>query len=153
MDVKQRVEIISSDLDALKAEVEQGGGGGDLSAYLTKEEASSTYETQTSATEALALKADKSTTYTKSEVDEAIAAAGGDLDLTPVSITLDNGMFPEDKMSVLQKHLPIKINGEDLVFLGFLDSYYTYGSFSGWTREDNLSIRKIYIINGSNRNV
>lgn len=75
MDVKQRVEIISSDLDALKAEVEQGGG--DLSAYLTKEEASSTYETQTSATEALALKADKSTTYTKTEVDDAIAAAAG----------------------------------------------------------------------------
>ncbi len=79
MDVKQRVEIISSDLDALKAEVEQGGGGGDLSAYLTKEEASTTYETQTSASSALALKADKATTYTKTEVDEAIAGAGGDV--------------------------------------------------------------------------
>lgn len=77
MDVKQRVEIISSDLEALKVEVEQGGGGGDLSAYLTKDEASSTYETQTAASSALALKADKSTTYTKTEVDEAIASAGG----------------------------------------------------------------------------
>lgn len=35
------------------------GGGGDLSAYLTKSEASSTYETQSAATASLALKVDK----------------------------------------------------------------------------------------------
>ena len=70
---KQRIEILAAEIEELK----NGGGGGDLSAYLTKEEASSTYETQTSASSALALKADKSTTYTKTEVDEAIAAAAG----------------------------------------------------------------------------
>lgn len=99
MDVKQRVEIISSDLDALKAEVEQGGGGGDLSAYLTKEEASSTYETQTSASSALALKADKATTYTKTEVDEAIAAAGGDVIVSGDSVIAKNAA--QDKYGIL----------------------------------------------------
>jgi hypothetical protein len=74
---KQRIEILAAEIEELK---NSGGGGGDLYDYLTKDEASSTYETQTSASSALATKADKATTYTKTEVDEAIAsAAGGDV--------------------------------------------------------------------------
>ncbi len=72
MTLVQRVELLAKEVEKLG---EGGGGGGDLSAYLTKTEASSTYETQTAASSALALKADKSTTYTKEEVDEAIEEA------------------------------------------------------------------------------
>lgn len=148
---KQRIEILAAEIEELK---NGGGGGGDLSAYLTKDEASSTYETQSAASSALALKADKSTTYTKTEVDEAIAAAGGDLDLTPIAITLDNGLFPEDKLSVIQKHLPISINGTNLIFIGSSGSTgYIYGSFYGYTLEDGLAIQKVYIINSTSRSV
>lgn len=150
MTLLQRVELLAEDVKKLEGE----GGGGDLSAYLTKSEASSTYETQTGATASLALKADKATTYTKTEVDNAIAAAGGDLDLTPIAITLDNGLFPEDKLSVIQKHLPIRIDGINLIFIGSSGSTeYIYGSFYGQTQEDQLSIKKIYIINSANRSV
>lgn len=71
---KQRLEILAAEVEELK-----NGGGEDLSDYLTKSEASSTYETQSAASSALELKADKATTYTKTEVDEAIANAGGDV--------------------------------------------------------------------------
>lgn len=53
MDIKQRVEIISSDLDALKVEVEQGGGSSDS---YTKAEADDKF-------------AEKTSVYTKSEAD------------------------------------------------------------------------------------
>lgn len=72
---KQRLEILAAEVEELK----NGGGGEDLSDYLTKAEASSTYETQSAASSALELKADKATTYTKTEVDSAIASASGDV--------------------------------------------------------------------------
>ena len=53
MDIKQRVEIISSDLDALKVEVEQGGGSSDS---YTKAEADDKF-------------AEKSNVYSKTEAD------------------------------------------------------------------------------------
>lgn len=50
------------------------GGGTPVDAY-TKTESDAKYETKTDATTALALKADKTTTYTKTETDAAITAA------------------------------------------------------------------------------
>lgn len=61
MTVIQRLELLAKDVEKLQSE---GGGGGDLSAYLTKEEASSTYETQSAATASLALKVDIPATST-----------------------------------------------------------------------------------------
>lgn len=55
---KQRLEIMAAELEELK-----NGGGGATDAY-TKEEADDKF-------------AEKATTYTKTEVDEAIASAGG----------------------------------------------------------------------------
>lgn len=63
MTLIQRVELLAKEVEKLG---EGGGGGGDLSAYLTKDEASSTYETQSAAAAALALKVDKATTSTAS---------------------------------------------------------------------------------------
>lgn len=62
MTLIQRVELLAQEVEKLG----EGGGGGDLSAYLTKTEASSTYETQSAAAAALALKVDKATTSTAS---------------------------------------------------------------------------------------
>lgn len=60
---KQRIEILAAEVEELK---NSGGGGGTIDAY-TKAEADAKF-------------AEKSTTYTKTEVDEAIAsAAGGDV--------------------------------------------------------------------------
>lgn len=60
---KQRIEIIATELEELKR---NGGGGGTVDAY-TKAEADNKF-------------AEKATTYTKTEVNEAIAsAAGGDV--------------------------------------------------------------------------
>lgn len=56
---KQRLEIIAAELEELK----NSGGGGTVDAY-TKAEADNKF-------------AEKATTYTKTEVDEAIASAGG----------------------------------------------------------------------------
>ena len=58
---KQRLEILATEIEELKRN--GGGGGGTVDAY-TKAEADAKF-------------AEKSTTYTKTEVDEAIAAAGG----------------------------------------------------------------------------
>lgn len=84
MTLIQRVELLAKEVEKLGQ-----GGGGDLSAYLTKTEASNTYETQTAASTALALKADKSTTYTKSETDSAIetgASVASNLFATTTSV-------------------------------------------------------------------
>jgi hypothetical protein len=142
---KQRLEILATEIEELKNSG-GGGGGGDLSNYLTKAEASSTYETQSAASSALELKADKATTYTKTEVDNAIAAAGGDLDLNPVymGVALANNVeIPADKRYALEKHLPITFDSADsptretYVFVGSINSsnpnqsYYYYVNSNG----------------------
>lgn len=88
---KQRIEIMAAEIEELKR---NGGGGETVDAY-TKEEADDKF-------------AEKATTYTKTEVDEAIAsAAGGGL---PAFVDLPlydlDPHFPEDKMEILEKHLP-----------------------------------------------
>lgn len=141
---KQRLEILAAEVEELK---NSGGGGGDLSDYLTKAEASSTYETQSAASSALELKADKATTYTKTEVDSAIAAAGGDLDLSPVymGVALSNNVeIPADKRYALEKHLPITFDSstestrDTYIFVGSRNnssnpyqSYYFYVNSTG----------------------
>lgn len=155
MTVIQRLELLAEDVKNL----ENGGGGGDLSAYLTKEEASTTYETQTSASSALALKADKATTYTKTEVDEAIASAGGDLDLSPVymGVALSNNVvIPEDKRYAIEKHLPITFSSsiettrETYVFTGSSNnSSNPYSSYYFYTNSSGQGFKTLSINRGS----
>lgn len=120
MTVIQRLELLAEDVKKLEGE----GGGGDLSAYLTKDEASNTYETQTAASSALALKADAATTYTKTEVDSAIANGP-----EPVLIPLnsDTGTIPEDKRYVFSQHLPFKFSQNGLILT--FDLYYGNGYY------------------------
>lgn len=143
MDIKQRVEIISSDLDALKTEVEQGAGTSDS---YTKAEADDKF-------------AEKTNVYTKSEADNKFVEQGTpvEMDLTPITIALDSdNKFPADKLYVLQKHLPFKIGngGDNLVFLGLQGTTgYTYGCFYSTTNTDTISVRKVYLINSETRTV
>jgi len=148
---KQRIEILAAEVEELK---NNGGGGGDLSDYLTKSEASSTYETQSAATASLALKADKATTYTKTEVDEAIAsAAGGGLPAYVNMPTGSNAYFPEDKMEILEKHLPFTTTSSPTdispvyLFIGCYGGSYVYKEFgeNGFITEVsiNKNTRKI----------
>ena len=132
MTVIQRLELLAEDVKRLEGE----GGGGDLSAYLTKDEASSTYETQSAASSALALKADVATTYTKSEVDSAIAAVAGDG--VPAYVNLPTGAnpyFPEDKTEILEKHLPFTTQNPPTststvyIFIGTYGTSYVYKMF------------------------
>lgn len=129
---KQRLEILAAEVEELK---NGGGGGGDLSDYLTKAEASSTYETQSAASSALELKADKATTYTKTEVDEAIASAGGGLPAYVNMPTGSNAYFPQDKMEILEKHLPFTTSNPPTstspvyLFIGNYGSSYVYKEF------------------------
>lgn len=70
--------------------------GSDLSAYLTKAEASSTYETQSAATASLSQKADKSTTYTKTETNAAITTEVNAMGATKVDKVAGKGLSTND---------------------------------------------------------
>lgn len=92
---KQRLEILAAQVEELKNSG-GGGGGGDLSAYLTKTEARATYETQSAAAASLALKADKSTTYTKTQVDTAITTEVNAMGDTKVDKVEGKGLSTND---------------------------------------------------------
>lgn len=96
MTLIQRVELLAKEIEALEQSGGGGGGGGDLSAYLTKAEASSTYETQSAATASLSQKADKSTTYTKTEVDRAITTEVNAMGATKVDKVEGKGLSEND---------------------------------------------------------
>lgn len=131
---KQRLEILAAEVEELK---NSGGGGGDLSDYLTKAEASSTYETQSSASSALALKADVATTYTKTEVDEAIAAAAGG-DYISKNYPIIGGSI-EDNSTVDSKSIAIGYNNGSQS--GYLSSSIVLGQCNyGYNSSFNQSI-------------
>ena len=68
---KQRLEILAAEVEELK---NSGGGGGDLSDYLTKDEASSTYETQTSAAATYETQSHASSTYVAKDANPLVIA-------------------------------------------------------------------------------
>lgn len=70
MTLIQRVELLAEEVKNL----ESGGGGGDLSAYLTKEEASSTYETQTGAAATYETQSHASSTYVAKNANPLVIA-------------------------------------------------------------------------------
>lgn len=95
MTLIQRVELLAKEVEALE-QSGGGGGGGDLSAYLTKAEASATYETQTAAAAALSQKANVSTTYTKTQVDSAITTEVNAMGATKVDKVEGKGLSEND---------------------------------------------------------
>lgn len=118
---KQRIEILAAEVEELK----RNGGGGASDSY-TKEEADDKF-------------AEKATTYTKTEVDEAIASAAGGGDL-PAFVNLPlygpDPHFPEDKMEILEKHLPFTTYNPPTstdpvyLFIGTEDNSYIYKMFN-----------------------
>lgn len=117
---KQRLEIMAAELEELK---NSGGGGGTVDAY-TKAEADDKF-------------AEKATTYTKTEVDEAIAAAAGGGVPAYVNLpTSSIAYFPEDKMEILEKHLPFTTSNPPTstspvyLFIGNYASSYVYKMFA-----------------------
>lgn len=150
---KQRLEILAAEVEELKNN--GGGGGGTVDAY-TKAEADNKFAEKTNVytkTEADNKFAEKATTYTKTEVDEAIAAAGGGLPAYVNMPTGSNAYFPEDKMEILEKHLPFTTSNpptstsDVYLFIGNYGGSYIYKKFAndGFTGilEINQSTRKI----------
>lgn len=150
---KQRLEILAAEIEELKNS--GGGGGGTVDAY-TKAEADNKFAEKTNVytkTEADNKFAEKATTYTKTEVDEAIAAAGGGLPAYVNLPTGSNAYFPEDKMEILEKHLPFTTSNPPTstspvyLFIGNYGSSYVYKKFandgSTGTLEINQNTRRI----------
>lgn len=140
---KQRIEILAAEVEELK---NNGGGGGTVDAY-TKAEADDKF-------------AEKATTYTKTEVNEAIAsAAGGGLPAYVNLPTSSIAYFPQDKMEILEKHLPFTTSNPPTstspvyLFIGIYGGSYIYKMFDeeGFAQilEINSNTRKITSIGKS----
>lgn len=146
MDIKQRVEIISSDLDALK---NSGGGGGTVDAY-TKAEADNKF-------------AEKTNVYTKTEADNKFVEQGTpvEMDLNPVymGVALSNNVeIPADKRYALEKHLPITFDSADsptretYVFTGSRNnSSNPYQSYYFYVNSNGQGFKTLQIDQGSYR--
>lgn len=139
MTLIQRVELLAKEVEKLGE-----GGGGDLSAYLTKTEASNTYETQSAASAALALKADKSTTYTKSETDSAIetgASVASNLFTTTTTVPA-SGSEPVP-CAVPWSHIVARNDFTMVINIG--GSMDIRFSFSQTTHTDNVLYKCVFV--------
>lgn len=199
--IKQRLEILWQEVERL--EKESGGGSGD--AYTKA-------ETDT----LLSAKADKSSTYTKTETNaeiqgaiteldvpstsatghvirsiaqtdgkiaaeaeivdttptlgstklctsggiyDAIQSAGGGTDLTPTDVGAKAANFPEDKMEVLQKHLPFttttnpptNYSSNVWIFYGETSTTYYYINYLIYANQLDYPYYRIATINKSSR--